>query len=76
MLQPPAIATLLETARNHRQALGGRHELHGTIHVYCPNGDCTVREVTLLVKERDDRMPDALACPACGQPLEVHGVEA
>ena len=75
MLKPSA-ATLLETARNRREALGGRHELHGTIHAYCPNGDCTIREVTLSVKERDDRMPDALVCPACQQLLEVHGVEA
>ena len=66
MLKPPA-ATLLETARSRRDALGGRHELNGTIHAYCPNIDCTIREATLFVKERDDLMPDALACPACRQ---------
>lgn len=72
MLKPSA-ATLLETARNRRHALGGRLELNGTIHAYCPNGGCTVPEVTLSVKELDVQMPDALTCPACRQPLAVHG---
>lgn len=75
MLKPSA-ATLLETARNLRQTLGGRHELHGTIHAYCPNGDCSVREVAILVKEHNDRTPDTLTCPACCQPLDLHRVES
>jgi hypothetical protein len=75
MLKPSA-ATVLETARNRRRALGGRHELHGTIHAYCPNVDCSVREVKLFVKEYDVRMPDPLICPACRQTLDLHRVES
>ena len=75
MLKRP-IATLLETGRNRRRALGGRHELHGTINAYCPNIDCPVREVTLLVNERDDRMPNSLVCPACRHALEIHSLES
>jgi hypothetical protein len=67
--------TLLETARSRRHTLGGRHELHGTIHAYCPNGERSVREVTLRVKEYDARTPDTSVCPACRQALKVHGVK-
>ena len=66
--------SLFETARNRRQALGDRHELHGTVQACCTNGDCSVREVTFFVKEYDARTPDTLACPACRQTLDIHDV--
>jgi hypothetical protein len=72
----PTTTTLFETARNRQQALGGRHELNGTIHAYCPKGDCLVREVAIYVKEHEARTPDTLICPACRQTLDLHRVEA
>jgi len=68
------------TARHMREARRrpGAGYFVGTMHMYCQNTNCNIREVDLRVKEHRGltRLKDGLPCPACGEILKCHNVTA
>ena len=47
----------------------------GEAELYCPSPECSIREVTIVIKEHDGPItPAGLSCPACRRPLKVHHV--
>jgi hypothetical protein len=61
---------LLSTARSR----SGGVALVGRIAAYCENAGCDVREVEISVKEYGETSVREARCPACGEPLNIHGV--
>src|SRR3989442_1270163 len=68
------IAAALSAARRRSEL----YHFIGYVTGYCDNGDCSVREVDIRLKEADgETMASAgWRCPACGAPLNLHGVES
>jgi hypothetical protein len=64
-------ADLLEAARA-RDA--GRPAFIGEIEAYCTNARCSVRYITLTIKELDGLTPPAFSCPSCRRPAKLHHV--
>jgi hypothetical protein len=63
-------------ARRLAEALGARERddlpvSTGEAELYCES-DCSVREVTIRIKELDDPLPPQLKCPACRRQLKLH----
>jgi hypothetical protein len=48
----------------------------GEAELYCAGSDCSVRYVTITVKEFYTPTPARLTCPACRAPLKLHHVRS
>lgn len=64
-------AHLFKTARNRTED-GSVHFLEAEF--CCDNPRCTVRQVTISIKEYDSPTPDVFRCPSCGSVLMCHWV--
>lgn len=60
----------IEAALGAARERDGRVAFIGYLELYCENPRCSVREVTVRVKEFTGPTPARLRCPACSRQLE------
>jgi hypothetical protein len=69
----PQQAAALEAARR-RDDEGGMRPFVGRAEFYCEAPSCSVRTVTILIKEYDEPTSPTLRCPHCRRRLKIHHV--